>query len=179
MTFTPSGAPHYYQIDLYQALGRWGAIRRGTQQVSDSPAEASFADLARGKSYKAEGRKCRSAAQTVCGAWSPWSNSVFLNTPPAFDAASYQFSVAEDAGVGAAVGTVSASDTDEGDSVTYSITAGNEAGRFAIEGGTGVITVAGELDYGVAPSYVLIVAMRDSHGGTDTAAVSTSVADAS
>ena len=178
VTFTASGAPHYYEIELYQALGQRGAVLRGTHQVSDSPASASFADLARGKSYKADGRKCRSLAQTVCGQWSGWSPTLFLNTPPAFAAASYQFSVAEDAGGGAAVGPVPASDADKGDILTYSITAGNDAGQFAIDGSTGVITVAGTLDRDTTASYSLAVEAKDSHGGVATATVSIAVTDA-
>ena len=61
--------------------------------------------------------------------------------PPTFDVASYSFEVSEDAAVGTQVGTVSATDPDVGDTLTYSIVSGNEAGKFAVDGSTGVITV--------------------------------------
>ena len=98
------------------------------------------------------------------------------NRPPEFGSASYSFSVAEDATAGVAVGTVSATDLD-GDSLTYAITAGNGDGKFAIDGGTGVVSVAGTLDYDTAASYALTVQADDGSGGTDTATVNISVTD--
>ena len=59
----------------------------------------------------------------------------------------YTFTVAEDAATSTLVGTVSARDPDAGDVVRYTITAGNEAGRFAMGEGTGEITVAAALDH--------------------------------
>ena len=50
---------------------------------------------------------------------------------PSFDEASYTFEVAEDSAVGNTVGAVSATDPDEDDTVSYSITAGNADGKFA------------------------------------------------
>ena len=58
-----------------------------------------------------------------------------------FDETGYRFEVDENVGGGAtpvAVGTVSATDT--GAAVRYSITAGNDAGRFAIDAESGAIT---------------------------------------
>ncbi len=95
--------------------------------------------------------------------------------PPAFDAASYSFEVSEDAAAGTQVGTVSATDPDEGDTLTYSITAGNEGGKFAIDGSTGVITVAGTLDHETVSSYTLMVQANDGTGGTATASVQINV----
>ena len=57
------------------------------------------------------------------------------NSPPVFGSSSYSFSVAENASVWDSVGIVTATDPDEGDSITYHITAGNEAGRFDISSG--------------------------------------------
>ena len=55
---------------------------------------------------------------------------------PVFDEESYEFDVRARAVVGATVGAVSATDPNE-DTVTYSITAGNSAGKFTIDGSTG------------------------------------------
>ena len=52
---------------------------------------------------------------------------------PEFSLSSYDFSVSEDTSIGQSVGRVSATDPDEADTVTYSITAGNELGDFAID----------------------------------------------
>ena len=68
------------------------------------------------------------------------------NEAPGFNTDSYAFTVDEDAALDFVVGTVSAPDTDEGDMVSYSITTGNEDGKFAIAESTGVITIAATLD---------------------------------
>ena len=99
------------------------------------------------------------------------------NDAPVFEQENYSVSVAEDAAVGDAVGTVSATDPDEADNLTYSITAGNEDGNFAIDGGTGAITVAVALDYETTSEYTLTVEASDGNGGSDTAAVSVTVTD--
>ena len=70
------------------------------------------------------------------------------NSPPAFGADSYAFDLAENAdgsGVDAAIalGMVSATDPDTGDTVEYSITAGNTGSVFAIDGSSGAITYTG------------------------------------
>ncbi|MCY3748955.1 MAG: cadherin repeat domain-containing protein [Chloroflexi bacterium] len=93
--------------------------------------------------------------------------------PPTFGAAGYAWSVAEDAAAGAAVGTVSATDP-EGGAVTYQITAGNDAGAFAINAGTGALTVAGALDYETTTSTSLTVGAT-SHSGTATATATVAV----
>ena len=67
-------------------------------------------------------------------------------------ASSYAFQVSELAAVGHLVGAVFATDAD---AVSYSITAGNEDGRFAIDADSGEITVAGPLDAEAVSSYDL------------------------
>ena len=99
------------------------------------------------------------------------------NAAPEFGETAYEFEIAEDASVDDAVGTVTATDLDEGDTVTYSITAGNEAGKFAVDSSTGAITVAGALDYESVTSYTLTVEVSDGRGGSATAAVDIGVTD--
>ena len=101
------------------------------------------------------------------------------NGDPVFDPSSYDFSVREDAFTGDTVGTVSASDPDEDDTVTYAITSGNDDGKFAIGAGTGEITVAGTLDHESVSSYTLTVEASDGNGGTATATVVITVIEAS
>ena len=93
------------------------------------------------------------------------------NQVPAFGSATYDFAVSEDAASGAAVGTVSATDPDAGDGLTYSITAGNGEGAFAVGSSTGSITVAGSLDYETTVAYRLTVEASDGRGGEATATV--------
>lgn len=92
------------------------------------------------------------------------------NVAPAFGSSTYAFSVAEDAAVNAAVGTVTATDADNY-ALAYSITAGDGGGKFAVGGSAGAITVAAGLDYEITPSYSLTVQADDGNGGTATATV--------
>ena len=77
--------------------------------------------------------------------------SVIGDTDAAID------TVAEDATVGTTVGiTADASDSDAGDTVTYSLD-DDAGGLFAIDSNTGVVTVAGALDYETATSHNITV----------------------
>ena len=93
---------------------------------------------------------------------------------PAFANAAYSFSIVEDAPVGSTVGAVSATDPQD-DTVTYSITSGNEGERFAIDGSTGRITLAGTLDHDTASSHTLTAQAADGSGGRGTATVTVTV----
>ena len=99
------------------------------------------------------------------------------NQAPDFDPDSYAFTVPEDAAVDDLVDTVSATDPDEDDTVSYSITAGNEEGKFAIGETSGEITVEAALDYETTASFTLTVQAGDGNGGTDTATVEITVTD--
>ena len=111
-------------------------------------------------------------------AWGAASAALSATTGacPAFGSATYSFSVAEDAAVDAAVGTVTATATD-GSAVTYAITAGNDAGHFALDASTGALTVAVALDYETTASYTLTVTATTAGGGTGTATVTITVTD--
>ena len=90
------------------------------------------------------------------------------------------FSVDENSANGTLVGTVSASDED-GDTLSYSITAGDPGGAFSIDAATGQITVADgtQLDFESQASYSLTVQVQDSGTGnlTDTATVTIDLND--
>ena len=75
--------------------------------------------------------------------------------------------VDEHAASGTVIGTVSATDVDVGDTATYALT-DDAGGRFAIDGATGVITVAdGQLlDYDAATSHTVTVQVTDQAGNT-------------
>jgi hypothetical protein len=79
---------------------------------------------------------------------------------------------------GTTVGTVTGSDVD-GDALTYSITAGNTDGAFAININTGAITVANPaaLNFERTPVFNLTVQVRDPGGLVATATVRVSLAD--
>ena len=121
-------------------------------------------------------------ASTYAAGWSVESTvesvmSASCNQDPAFDPDSYSFEVREDGAVDHVVGTVLATDADEGDTVSYSITSGNGDGKFTLGSGTGEIAVAGGLDYEMVSSYTLTVEASDGNGGTDTATVAVAVTD--
>src|SRR5690606_29324727 len=65
------------------------------------------------------------------------------------------FSVDENSPVGTEVGTLSFTDRDAGQTHTFSITGGNTDGTFFLNPTTGVLSVAGALDYETLSSYTL------------------------
>jgi len=72
--------------------------------------------------------------------------------------------VLETAAVGTVVGiTASAVDPDAGDSITYSLS-NNAGGLFAVDSKTGVVTVAGGLDYETANQHTITVRATDGGG---------------
>lgn len=64
--------------------------------------------------------------------------------------------VAEDASIGATVGITAEATDPDGDAVTYTLT-GDAGGLFEIDETTGVVTVAGALDFETATSHDIIV----------------------
>ena len=94
--------------------------------------------------------------------------------PPLFPAAGWSFHVAENAAVGATIGTAAARDLDDGP-LTYALTAGNEAGAFALDPSSGTLTVAGALDHATTASYGLTVTATDAHAGMATTTVTVAV----
>ena len=84
--------------------------------------------------------------------------------------------LAEDAAIGSAVASVTISDTDAGDSVSFAITSGNTDNAFAIDT-NGNITTATALDFETTPSYSLTVTATDGGGLSDSATVTISVTD--
>ena len=89
------------------------------------------------------------------------------------------FSIAENSGVSTTVGTVTGTDPDIDDTLTYSIVAGNTGSTFEINTSTGEITTATILDFETTPSYTLTVVVMDD--GTpqesDTASITIQLGD--
>jgi len=89
--------------------------------------------------------------------------------------------VLETATPGTAVGiTAQAVDPDAGSSVSYSFTNGSQTttdGLFAIDSSTGVITVAGALDFGVATSHSVPVRATSTDTSTSEATFNIAVLD--
>ncbi|MDB5336835.1 MAG: hypothetical protein JWN70_2454, partial [Planctomycetaceae bacterium] len=85
------------------------------------------------------------------------------------------FSLAENSANGTTAGTITGTDPDAGQSLTYSITSGNTNGAFAINPTTGKTTVANSaaLDFETKPSFSLVVRATDN--GTPSLSSSTTV----
>jgi surface-anchored protein len=102
-----------------------------------------------------------------------------VNEAPALAGAS--FTVPENSPAGAAVGTVPGSDPDgtaPDNALTYTITAGNAGGAFAVGPG-GVVTVAhpAALDFEATPTFTLTVRVEDGGGLSATATVTVTLTD--
>lgn len=89
------------------------------------------------------------------------------------------FGLPENSANGSVVGSVSATDPDAGDSLTWSIVSGNVAGTFTIDSMNGQLRVANSaaLDFETAPTFNLAVQVQDASGASDTAAVTISLAN--
>lgn len=83
------------------------------------------------------------------------------NEPPVFTAPA-AVTIPEHLSAGSLVTKVSATDPDRFDHVTYSITAGNSGGAFAVNPSTGAVTAAGVLHYETTPSYTLTLRATDN-----------------
>jgi len=92
-----------------------------------------------------------------------------------------QFSVSGNSVNGSLVGIVTASDTDAGDTLSYSITDGTGVGSFAIDSNTGQLTIvnSNSLYSEVAQVYTLSVLVTDSSGNTSTSNITISVSPSS
>ena len=102
-----------------------------------------------------------------------------VNTPPSFLLESATREVAENSAAGADVGgPVTATDTDTGDTLTYTLE-GTDAASFAIVSTSGQIqTKTGvTYDHESQPEYSVTVKADDGNGGTDTIAVTIDIAD--
>ncbi len=92
-------------------------------------------------------------------------NLTDVNEIPEMD--DYTFEIDEFSPDGVEVGIVEAIDPDNGQTITYSITAGNTDDAFDIDAMTGVILVQNSeaLDYGINPQFNLIIKAEDNGQG--------------
>ncbi len=83
-----------------------------------------------------------------------------INVTPAFNSASYSFSLRPNSPNGTVVGTLAATDP-EGALLTYSIISGNSSGAFAINPATGIVTVANSASVTPGQTATLVVGAQD------------------
>ncbi len=103
-------------------------------------------------------------------------NEEILNTPP--ETENQTFSVDENSADGTFVGRVTAYDADAEDILAWRIASGNTNRAFAIDSGTGEITVSdgSELDYETAAAYTLVLEVSDGRD-TATALITVNIGD--
>ena len=104
-------------------------------------------------------------------------NLTDISEPPVINPAT--FTVAENSPNGTAVGTVTFTDSDAGQTHLFSILGGNTGGAFAIDPSTGAITVANSaaLDFETTPAFSLTVQVTDSGSQSGTATITINVSD--
>ena len=97
--------------------------------------------------------------------------------PPKFDDKTPTFTVDENVPAGTFVGTVTASDIDADDTLTYTID--DPTDTFVMDPVTGTITVKADstIDYETKNEYTVTVVVTDKYGYTDTATVTIKVND--
>ncbi|MHC1775973.1 MAG: cadherin domain-containing protein, partial [Lentimicrobium sp.] len=88
-----------------------------------------------------------------------------LNEAPAISGNTL-FSVNEHVSQGTQVGTISATDPDEGQALTYSIISGNTGNVFAIASSNGQIVVSGDICFENCSQYNLVVRVSDNGSPT-------------
>ena len=82
VAYTASEPPHYYQFEVYRASSKSGDYSEpsGVEYTANGGGTppASFDGLTQGYWYKAQGKSCKTASRSACGAWSGFTSSVFL-----------------------------------------------------------------------------------------------------
>ena len=96
------------------------------------------------------------------------------NSAPVFSSNTYNYSVPDNTALGAAVGSVNATDAD-GDAITYTIVSGNTNGAFSINGSTGAIAIEKVLNSRKQSNYSMVVRAADTQGLSTNAAVNISI----
>jgi MYXO-CTERM domain-containing protein len=102
-------------------------------------------------------------------------NAVSTNHAP--NISNQVFSINDGSANNTVVGTVVASDSDAGDTISYSITGGNTNNAFVINPGTGVLSVSNStaVSYATSPTFSLIVKVTDTGALFATATITVNV----
>ena len=165
------------QNTLTFTTGNWGTAQTVTVRAAeDDDEDNDSATLTHGLTGAAEyaGLTDPTLSVTV-------NDNDGVNHAPEFGATSYAFDLAENADgstTAIAVGSVSATDANAGDTVSYSITAGDTGNVFAIDSSTGAITyTGGGEDHETTLRFSLTVEADDGQDGSATVTVTVNVTD--
>ena len=118
------------------------------------------------------------AAVDHFSSWSitaPQATEVATNAAPTLSASTHSVSYA--AAVADVIGTITGADADVGDTLFYSITAGNGDDLFAINSSTGVVTVKASIAAKSSTTHSLTVKVLDASGDSASATVTINVVD--
>ena len=127
-----------YQYRVKSPAGSWTEVTNTTISVTNT----TITGLAEDTEYEVQVRATNAEGT---GGWSEpsGSGSTHANAAPVFDSLA-TFNLAENQTL---AGTVEASDSDSGDSVTYMIQAGDDAAQFTIVASSGVLTFVSAPNY--------------------------------
>ena len=157
-----------YQYRVKSTAGSWTEVTNTTIEVTNT----TIIGLAEDTEYEVQVRATNAEGT---GDWSepPGSGSTDANAVPVFSSAA-TFNAAENQ---TAVGTVQASDSDAGDSVTdYAIQPGADAAQFSIVASTGVLTFVSAPNFEAAADadtdnhYVVVVRATSGTGAREKTA---------
>lgn len=100
-----------------------------------------------------------------------------VNLPPELEGRTFE--IAENSAINTVVGTITASDRNEGDQLRFSIDTGNTEEAFSIDEVSGEITVNNSevLDFEVFPTFTLTVVVNDGNGASVMATVTINLID--
>ena len=100
------------------------------------------------------------------------------NTAPVFtDGTTATRTIAENTAANTNIGTaIAATDTDNGDTLTYTLS-GTDAASFSIVSTTGQLQTKAALDYETKTSYAVTITVSDGSGGSDSITVTINVTD--
>ncbi|GFR61021.1 protocadherin Fat, partial [Elysia marginata] len=113
-------------------------------------------------SYEYVLRAVSTSGQTASATYTVSVGDVNDNTP-LYAQNVYTISVAETLAVTTPIATYTATDADDGSNanLTYSIVSGNDEGKFDLDPSTGILKLAGTLNYDVTEIYVLVLDADD------------------
>ena len=181
VTFTDAepGDSHTFTIDSGNTGGAF-AINASTGAIT--VADSSDVDFETNPQFILGVQVCDNGVPVLCDPATITVNLSPVNEAPVVDAATV--SLAENSPNGTAVHTVTFTEPDagQGQSHTFAITAGNTGGAFAINSGTGAITVANSaaLDFETTPQFNLTVQVTDDGipGMSGTATITVNLTNA-
>lgn len=147
---------------VHAQSGKYLQLNR-TNNASNAPTSLTYSMVA------------ASAASTMTDWWFVNPYAPVSDVGPITDSSAAANQVNENSPMGTTVGiTASAVDPDAGQTVSYSLT-DNAGGRFAIHPATGVVTVAGPLDFETGTSHSITILATGSDGSTSSGVFSIGV----